>query len=66
MIQETWELFLIVCIEGSQVIISDKMKFLSLKIVLDLGKNVDPDKMPHYAEFYLGLHFSQISGDSSY
>ena len=30
--------------------------FLSLKIVLILANNADPDEMQHYAAFHLGLH----------
>ena len=30
--------------------------FLSLKIDLILANSVDPDEMPHYAAFHLGLH----------
>ena len=32
------------------------MFFLSLKVVLFLANSADPDKMQHYAAFYLGLH----------
>ena len=47
----------IVYIKGSQVIISKKnMIFLSLKIDLVLANSADPDEMPHYAAFHLGLH----------
>ena len=31
-------------------------KILSLKIVFVLANSVDPDEMPHYATFHLGLH----------
>ena len=30
--------------------------FLSLMIVLTSAKSVEPDEMPHYAAFHLGLH----------
>ena len=30
--------------------------FLSLKIVFILANSADPDEMPHYAAFHLGLH----------
>ena len=30
--------------------------FLSLRIVFTLTNSVDPDEMPHYAAFHLGLH----------
>ena len=33
-----------------------KIEFLSMKIVLILANIVDPDEMPHYAAFHLGLH----------
>ena len=41
---------------GSQVIISNKITFPSLKIVFILTNSVDPDEMLHYAAFHLGLH----------
>ena len=31
--------------------------FLSLKIDFVLANNADPDEIPHYAAFHLGLHF---------
>ena len=43
-------------IEGSQVIISKKIVFLSLKIDFVLVNSADPDEMPHYVAFHLGLH----------
>ena len=46
----------IVYIEGSQVIISKNIEFLSLKIDFVLANSADPDEMPHYAAFHLGLH----------
>ena len=47
----------IVYIEGSQVIISKKYTlFLSLKINSVLANRADPDEMPHYVAFHLGLH----------
>ena len=30
--------------------------FMSLKIVFVLANSTDPDEMPHFAAFYLGLH----------
>ena len=33
-----------------------KILFLSLMIVVVLENSVDPDEMPHYAAFQLGLH----------
>ena len=43
-------------IEWLQVIIPTEIEFLSLKIVLVLANSVDPDEMPHYGAFHLGLH----------
>ena len=31
--------------------------FLSQRIVLTLANSADPEKMPHHAAFYLGLHW---------
>ena len=42
----------IVYIEGSQVIIV----FLSLKIDFVLANSADPDEMPQFVAFHLGLH----------
>ena len=33
-----------------------KLYFLSRKIVFVLANSVNPDEMPHYAAFHLGLH----------
>ena len=45
----------IVCIEGSQVIISNiKFVFLSQKIIFILANSVDPDGMSHEA-VHLGV-----------
>ena len=33
-----------------------KNLFLSLKIVFVIANSVDPDEMPHYTAFHLGLH----------
>ena len=30
--------------------------FLSLKIVFVIANSVNPDEMPHYAAFHLGVH----------
>ena len=46
----------IVYTERSKVIISKNITFLSLKIYFVLANSADPDKMPHYAAFHLGLH----------
>ena len=43
-------------IEGSQDIISKKIAFLSLKINFVSANSTDPDEMPRYALFHLGLH----------
>ena len=43
--------------EGLQVIISPKnILFLSLKIDFILANSADPDEMPPYAAFHLGLY----------
>ena len=34
----------------------EKYVFLSLMIVFILANSADPDEMPHYAAFHLGLH----------
>ena len=44
----------IVYIEGLQVIILKKV--LSLKIPFVLANSGDPNEMPHYGAFHLGLH----------
>ena len=41
---------------GSPVIISKNIVFISLKIDLVLANSADPDKMPLFATFHLGLH----------
>ena len=48
----------IVYIEGSKDVISKKMLYFfpNLKMGFVLANSVDPDEMPHYAEFHLGLH----------
>ena len=46
----------IVYIKESQVIISKNIVFLSLKIDSVLANSADPNEMPHYAAFHLGLH----------
>ena len=38
------------------VIISKNIVFLSLKIDFVLANSADPDEMPPYAAFHLGLH----------
>ena len=43
-------------IEGSQVIISENIVFLTLKIDFVLAISADPDEMPHNASFHLSLH----------
>ena len=44
-----------VYMEGSQVIISKKY-CISLKIEFVVANSADPDEMPHYVAFHLGLH----------
>ena len=49
----------IIFIEGSQVIIFRKILYynvFSLKINFVLPNSADPDELPHYAAFHLGLH----------
>ena len=46
----------IVYIEGSQVIISKKYCFITLKINFVLANSADSDEMLHYAAFHLCLH----------
>ena len=46
----------IIYFTGSPVIISKNIVFLSLKIDLVLAISADPDKMPLFAAFHLGLH----------
>ena len=48
----------IVYTEGSQIIISKIIIFLSLKIDFGLANNADPDEMMHYAR--LGLILQQL------
>ena len=43
-------------IEGSKVIISKSIIFLSLKIDFVLANSADPGEMQHYGAFHLGLH----------
>ena len=45
----------IVYIEGSKVIISKNIVFLSCKIDSVLAKSADPEEMPYYAAFHLDL-----------
>ena len=40
----------------SDCIYTGNTDFLSLKIVFVLANSEDPDGMPHYAAFHLGLH----------
>ena len=48
-----WSIFYI---KGSKVIIS-KVIFHSLELELFLANSADPDEMPQYAAFHLGLQF---------
>ena len=41
---------------GHRLYFLNKIVFLSLMIVFVLANSVDPDEMPHYAAFHLGLH----------
>ena len=42
--------------KGSQVVIPNYYVFPSVGIFLTFTNSVDPDKMPHFAAFHLGLH----------
>ena len=42
-------------IEVSQVIFSKNIVFFSLNIKFVLVNSADPDEIPHYAAFHLGL-----------
>ena len=46
----------IVYIEGLQVILFKNIIFISLKIDFVLANSAEPDEMPHYAAFHLGLY----------
>ena len=46
-------------IEGSQVIISKNIVFLSLMIDFVPTNSADPDEMPHFVAFHLGLNCLQ-------
>ena len=46
-------------IKGRQVQTFELRCFQSLKIVFILTNSTDPDEMPHYAAFHLGLHCLQ-------
>ena len=46
----------IVYIEGSKIIIPNKIVLLSPN-VFDLANSVDPDEMLHFAAFHLGLRY---------
>ena len=37
-----------------------KLQFFSVKIIFVLANSVDPDEMPHYAAFNLGLLCLQL------
>ena len=38
-------------------IFPNKIAFIFLKVVPISANSVDPDEMPHFAAFHLGLHF---------
>ena len=46
--------------------------FLSLEIVISSAKSADPDEMPHYSGYHLGLHclsknlFTSIQNEKGY
>ena len=43
-------------LRGHRFEFSNKIVFLSMKIVFVLTNSADPDGMRHYAAFHLGLH----------
>ena len=45
---------------GTQVKISKNNVFLSLKFYFVVANSADPDEMPHYVAFHLGLHFAEV------
>ena len=47
----------IIYFKGTQVKISKNIVFVSLKIDVVLENSADPDKMPHFVAFFLGLHY---------
>ena len=47
----------IVYIEGSHAIVSKKILCSSMKIDFVLANSADPDEMPHYVAFHLGLGY---------
>ena len=49
----------IVHFKESQVFFLKFDALLSLRIVLIIANNVDPDEMQHHAAFHLGLHYLQ-------
>ena len=49
----------IIYIEGSRVMLSKYIIFLSLKIDFDLANSVDPGEIAHYAAFHLDIHCLQ-------
>ena len=50
------EILFSVYFKGTQVQISNYDVFISLKIVFTLTNSADPDEMPHFRTFHLGLH----------
>ena len=43
-------------LRGHRLLYSHNNVFLLLKIVFAISNSLDPDEMPHYAAFHLGLH----------
>ena len=46
----------VVYIEGSHVVISKCIVFLSLKTDFAVANSADPEEMPHHVAFHLGFH----------
>ena len=46
----------IIYFKESEVKIQNNYELQSLRIVIILANSVDPDEMPHFAAFHLGLH----------
>ena len=51
----------IVYVEGHRLYFPNISVFLSLKILFVITNRVDPDEMPHYATFYLGLSLPEYA-----
>ena len=55
LIQQTWDChFTYLGVSGN--FLKKKIFFLSEDLFFTLTNSVDPDEMPHYATFHLGVH----------